>query len=1102
VRVVFLNPPLRLSRNFIDYPYFVNAGLLLTAAAMREKGFDVAVVDAFATAESDIRELDSEKIFLGTPAEAVVRATAQQDPDVVVICHSPFVHPASAGAGLLDELCRGLRRRLRKAPLVLADCHVGGMHYREYDADEVLNRTGATHIVKYEPELGLASLLESLAHDGKAPSVIHGEPLSDLETLPVPAFDLIDLDAYDRFLLRCFSGRPRLPLFDLHGRALPILFSRGCPFRCIFCTSNPGRKHRQAKRRRAVSAARARALLDHLAHAFGVRTVVLLDELANADPAVFTEILTAVQELDLRIEIPNGVRADRLTRTHLELLRGRTTRLSISAESGSQRVVDRVIHKNQDLAEVHRVVAEAASLGLPLLVHFMLGVPGERLDETLATLRMANDLFEEHGAVPALQFATPLEGSPLWEKGARAPLQDSEGHVGPQVNSQEDVRRGYAETAVDVQPRGARRDNATVLQFLPHFVPEGVTPQTLQTAKELLEAKVAAGRQAKLILNLSYRCNNSCLFCAVGDRGAAGGTFEAHKAVLLEHLRRGVRLLDLDGGEPTLVPHLLPLIRYARRMGYERVCVTTNGRRLAYEAFASALLGSGITDLLISLHGHSADIHERLTRSPSSYEQTLAGLRNAVRLAPQHNVTVGVNTTLTTMNYRHLLEFVELLRSFSVHRLNIQFVTPFGRARPEIVPDPAEVAPFVAHVIEKYGAHMHIQVINLPFCYLPGHERHLMPDLYKRERRMVFVSTEEVNLADYLSATRERRDACARCLYQVACGGFYNFSATPRPILRPEREGQTGGTTRTSADRPVRLVDVILGYRCNSKCAFCSLDDALRTTNLAAEDVIAKIRASLSFGPTAIRFGGGEPTLWPELPDLVRLARELGFQEIAIQTNGFLLSEDGLAARLVQAGLNKLSLSLRGPDARTHDALTRTPGSFERVVRGLAAMRSSSPGLHIEGDVIVTRQTLPRLVDIVREFGPRGIRKFNFWYVAIEGRVRGHEEELVPRLSEVTDPLIAALDCADTLGLQAAQCYYVPYCFLPGHEGRVWDPAGENCLVVTPNETFRLELGEIDLGVKTDRCRGCAFEARCFGVRPGYIERFGDAEIHPVRQAG
>jgi MoaA/NifB/PqqE/SkfB family radical SAM enzyme len=445
----------------------------------------------------------------------------------------------------------------------------------------------------------------------------------------------------------------------------------------------------------------------------------------------------------------------------------------------------------------------------------------------------------------------------------------------------------------------------------------------------------------------------------------------------------------------------------------------------------------------------------------------------------------------------------------------VQFVTPFGRAQAGIVPDPADAAASVRQVIDEHGDALKVQVINLPFCFMPGYERHLLPDLFKHQRNMVFVSAEEVNLFDYLATTRERREPCAECLLSVACEGFYSFATAPLAGIRPEREpalpvpappaaapAPPAPPAPLPAPRPrgsVRLIDVILGYRCNSRCAFCSIDEELRSTNSTAPEIERQIRDSLAQHPRAIRFGGGEPTLWPELPDLVARARSSGLGEIAVQTNGYLLGEDALAGRLVDAGLTQLNLSLRGATAAMHDALTRTRGSFARLLRGLAAVREASPGLHVEGDVIVTRPTLPALADVVREFGPRGIRKFNFWYVAMEGRVRGHEQRLVPRLGEVTRPLLEALDAADALGLQAAQCYYVPACFLPGRESRVWDPVGESCAVLTPNGSFRLELGTIDLGVKTARCRGCRFEPGCCGVRPGYVERFGDSEIVPVR---
>ena len=48
-----------------------------------------------------------------------------------------------------------------------------------------------------------------------------------------------------------------------------------------------------------------------------------------------------------------------------------------------------------------------------------------------------------------------------------------------------------------------------------------------------------------------------------------------------KYRRQGVTLLDLDGGEPTLNPKLFALIRYALRIGYQKVNVTTNGRMAA-----------------------------------------------------------------------------------------------------------------------------------------------------------------------------------------------------------------------------------------------------------------------------------------------------------------------------------------------------------------------------------------------------------------------------------------------------------------------------------------------------------------------------------------
>jgi hypothetical protein len=90
---------------------------------------------------------------------------------------------------------------------------------------------------------------------------------------------------------------------------------------------------------------------------------------------------------------------------------------------------------------------------------------------------------------------------------------------------------------------------------------------------------------------------------------------------------------------------------------------------------------------------------------------------------------------------------------------------------------------------------MKFQVINLPFCFMPGYEEFLTGDLQKLGRHMVFVNNETVNLAAYLAERRTRKPVCESCPRAVFCGGFYELEAAPEPpwlvsaedLVRPAR---------------------------------------------------------------------------------------------------------------------------------------------------------------------------------------------------------------------------------------------------------------------------------------------------------------------------
>jgi MoaA/NifB/PqqE/SkfB family radical SAM enzyme len=120
--------------------------------------------------------------------------------------------------------------------------------------------------------------------------------------------------------------------------------------------------------------------------------------------------------------------------------------------------------------------------------------------------------------------------------------------------------------------------------------------------------------------------------------------------------------------------------------------------------------------------------------------------------------------------------------------LNIQFLTPFGRATSSVNPDTRAAAEIAMRVIDEWHERMKLCVINLPWCFMPGYERFLVGDLLKLERHMLFVNNEEVNLFEYLRAQREHREPCSACERRVFCGGFYRMHDVPEPtwLVSPE----------------------------------------------------------------------------------------------------------------------------------------------------------------------------------------------------------------------------------------------------------------------------------------------------------------------------
>jgi MoaA/NifB/PqqE/SkfB family radical SAM enzyme len=759
VRILVIHPPVTLARDWIDYPYFSDLSAVQTAATLRAAGHEVALLDAYALSSSTLHFRRDGRGHLGASlTEVLDTASALGAFDLRVVMYTPFHRPPHRD-DLLAALLRGLVA-MSDAPLWLVDGYQSGQHY--VDVPTILDAYPEASLwLKYEAEESLPELVASLAR-GNAPTGVHlGRAPASLDPLPLPAWDLVDLGAHDSFLLRVVehAGRGHWS-FPIDGRTLPMVTSRGCPFRCAHCSSNPGRAPGEPKTQRRLSATR---MAEHLAQlaALGATRVEVLDELVNVNARHFDAFLELAEKHDLRFDVPNGFRADYLRHEHLLRTKGRVTTVSVSAESGSPRVLDEIVGKDLDLSHIHRVAEEAHAASVPLLIHWIVGLPGETPTEINETLTLALSLFDSFGAEPAVQFATPLPGTRLADP-KHLPV--------------------LGATKEDVDDWGPR------FQKIPSQPGALVSPETLLQFRRTFDARLAASRgPEKVIVNLTYACNNHCTFCAVGTRTQLHGNFDRQREFLDQYRERGVKMVDFDGGEPTLHPELLGIVRHARAVGYERINVTTNGRRLSYEPYAEAVVHSGLTTLLFSLHGPDARTHAQQVGVAEAFDETVAGIKNAARLKPAH-VELGMNVTITKGNHRLIEALCELALSLELHWVNLQFLTPFGRATKWVAPDTGEAARIAMRAMDKYRDRIRFQVINLPFCFMPGYENLLGGDLLKLSRHMIFVNNESVNLADYLAERRVRKPECDPCPHRSFCAGFYELESAPEPpwLVRPE----------------------------------------------------------------------------------------------------------------------------------------------------------------------------------------------------------------------------------------------------------------------------------------------------------------------------
>ncbi len=377
LKITLVNPPQN-----TRYPQ-PPLGLALIAAILEKQGHQVTILEANAAG-------------LSPEAAAVLVA---EDTDVVgLTAMTPTI-----GSAL--KIARFVKQRNPGRKIVL-----GGPHVTLLPEDTLASADYVDVILRGEADQTVTQLMHAFEQglspanvpgvtcrqDGKVFSNALSVPTVEMDALPYPAYHLLPLTKYT----------PHPP----HGMYKPfaaMVTSRGCPYRCVYCS-----KPVFGSQFRAQSAGRVVAEMAYLVKTFGVKEIAFYDDSFTLDKKRIHEIADKILERGLKVAWTCETRVNLVDKELLKHMKqaGCYT-VAYGIETAAPEIM-KVIQKDITLEQVEKAVLAHHEVGLQVVGYFMLGSPGETPETIMQTVNFAKKL-----KVDFAQFSitTPFPATELYD---------------------------------------------------------------------------------------------------------------------------------------------------------------------------------------------------------------------------------------------------------------------------------------------------------------------------------------------------------------------------------------------------------------------------------------------------------------------------------------------------------------------------------------------------------------------------------------------------------------------------------------------------------------------------------------------------------------
>ncbi len=361
-------------------------GLGYLASVLRERGFKVRIID-------DLVEKLSHHELLKKIKDSII---------VGITSTTPTFNAALRYAKKIKEAFPNIF-------VILGGVHVT---FKPHDAvkhpyvDAVCVGEGEETIVEVAERVESGKSLEGVRgvvfkQDGKIVENQRRGFIEDLDSLPFPAFDLMPLDKYR--------------VFGYKLEQFPVITSRGCPFRCRYCSSSlfMGRKFRARSAKNVVDE------IEWLIDEFNAKHIAFGDDTFTLSKRRVESICEEIKKRKIDIDWSCSSRVDTISEDLLRKMKEAGCRtIYYGVESASQDILE-YYNKKIDFEKVKRAVELTKKVGIGVVCSFIIGAPMEKKEDVMKTLKFAIKLDPDYAQFSIL---TPYPGTSIYEEAKKEGL--------------------------------------------------------------------------------------------------------------------------------------------------------------------------------------------------------------------------------------------------------------------------------------------------------------------------------------------------------------------------------------------------------------------------------------------------------------------------------------------------------------------------------------------------------------------------------------------------------------------------------------------------------------------------------------------------------